>query len=340
MPQDVEALKIKEQFWVDVLRAWAEYNFYYCRRVDNQIILYNSEIKIGNKLIFWRDGYLRGLQWENQSFENGEFKSEQKVYEQYGLSIMRYNSLKAAIPKDWKDFFMANEAIALLPLAPYNFDMSLQTKISRRVYSFLAEDVTIIHNKYIKWRQELGSDFCQGLLEFGLEHRRLYQVTNVAKYRSFQYRLLQRALTTNTSLYKWGISQSPLCTFCNDQPESIFHLFCDCQVTRTLWSQISEYLKNEFKIRTVSLAPENIVLNSIVVPRKSVGNFVCLVTKQYIYAQRCQKNPLSFLQLKSKLKLIQSMEKYIAIKNGKWSVHIKKWRPLQMGDGHLEEVLV
>ena len=48
----------------------------------------------------------------------------------------------------------------------------------------------MINNKYIKWVQELGSGFCEDVFKFGELHQDIYKVTNVAKYRSFQYRLL------------------------------------------------------------------------------------------------------------------------------------------------------
>ena len=49
-PQDVKLLRIKNNFWEDVLRSWNEYNFYHNQRAENQIIWYNSNIKIGKKV--------------------------------------------------------------------------------------------------------------------------------------------------------------------------------------------------------------------------------------------------------------------------------------------------
>ena len=77
----------------------------------------------------------------------------------------------------------------------------------------------IIHNKYMKWIQELGQDPFGSLHDFAQSHCKIYKVTNVTKYRSFQYRLLQRGLVTNIQLYKWDIVEDNLCTFCHQEVE-------------------------------------------------------------------------------------------------------------------------
>ena len=44
------------------------------------------------------------------------------------------------------------------------------------------------------------------------------------KSREFQYRILNRYLTTNSFLHKIGLANSPLCTFCKQESESLEHL--------------------------------------------------------------------------------------------------------------------
>ena len=74
----------------------------------------------------------------------------------------------------------------------------------------------------------MGSDFCDSICDYGKLHLDVYVVTNITKFRSFQYRLLQRGLVTNLQLAKWGIVSSELCSFCHQSVETLVHLFCDC----------------------------------------------------------------------------------------------------------------
>ena len=49
------------------------------------------------------------------------------------------------------------------------------------------------------------------------------------------------------------------------------------------------------------------------------------MTKQYIYRIRCSQKSLNYHELIGVFQRIENMEKYIAIKNGKLSLHCRKW---------------
>ena len=173
----------------------------------------------------------------------------------------------------------------------------------------------------------LGTDFCDSLIDFRNEFRNIYKITNVTKYRSFQYRLLQRGLVTNIQLEKWNILTTNLCSFCKNVTETVVHLLCQCTVVRELWNDLSSYIQDRFGQVVLTFEAENILLNRICpYGRNHVANFICLITKQYIYSQRCQGLSLHFPVLKGKIDQIQNIEKYIAIKNNRLGTHFKKWQ--------------
>ena len=99
-PDDVKDLKIKNQFWADVLYAWCKYNYYQELMEEKQIIWYNSRIKIGGKMILWKDALDKGLKFVHQLFDQDGFMSYQAVLDEFGLSRLRYNNLKSAIPEE------------------------------------------------------------------------------------------------------------------------------------------------------------------------------------------------------------------------------------------------
>ena len=189
LPEDVRELKMRNKFWEDVLVSWSEYNFNQKYRIENQIIWYNSRIRIRNKPVMWRDVYRRGLKYVYQLFNNLAFKSNVQVKEEFGLSIIRYNSFKLAICRDWKEYFYTHYPQEFLPVPPHMYDISIQQGqkgLSARVYKYIASDISLIHSKYTKWSQELGFEICSDIFEFGRLHLQLYQNTNVQKYRDFQ----------------------------------------------------------------------------------------------------------------------------------------------------------
>ena len=327
-PEDVKSMKFFNQFWVDVLCSWSSFNTYYEVRIENQLIWYNSSIRIRDKPIMWSDVYRKRLKFVYQLLQDGMYKTDQLVFEEYGLTKMRFNSLKAAIPTDWKLFFQSTTLSAFLPLPSHNVDKCIHVfgrGFSQEVYKFLAEDVMSIHNKYMGWRKDLGEDWSNGLWDFGGKHRDIYSITNVPKYRSFQYRLLQRGIVTNIQLSKWGILESNLCYYCNEEKEELVHLFCTCPIILSFWHKIRGCIDQEYGTQEWDLGPTAIIFNKIVRKKNHAVNFICLVTKQYIYQQRCLKGSLNISRWRNHIKRIENIEKYIAIKNGKIYGHQKKW---------------
>lgn len=61
--------------------------------------------------------------------------------------------------------------------------------------------------------------------------------------REFQYKILNNIVFTNDKLFRFGLSQSPNCTFCNEEPESLEHLLSHCKVSSEFWKQVLSWLK-------------------------------------------------------------------------------------------------
>ena len=78
--EDVELLKTSNIFWKDVLKSWCKYNFSCKYKEENQIIWYNSLIRIKNKPFFWKDVYCRGLKYVHQLFQEQGYKMEEVVF--------------------------------------------------------------------------------------------------------------------------------------------------------------------------------------------------------------------------------------------------------------------
>ena len=65
-----------------------------------------------------------------------------------------------------------------------------------------------------------------------------------SKLREFQYKILNNIVFTNDKLFHFGLSQSPNCTFCNEEPESLEHLLSRCKVSSEFWKEVLSWLKD------------------------------------------------------------------------------------------------
>ena len=214
-------------FWRDTFKAWCEYN---CSNEENNGFLwFNSEIKANNKPFFWKIPYNRGLKHASQLYEQGHMISIRKAMDDFGLTLMQFNTLCAAIPKSIKQKWNKKPLNGLPPIV---------IPETKTVYQNLVADGSLLCAKLVAWEQEFGTvihyqDFLKCFAD--IQH-----VTNITKYRSFQYRLLQRAIITNTHLKHWGIVQSNLCTFCNEEKETYLHIFIYCKKVAVVWMDMEE----------------------------------------------------------------------------------------------------
>ena len=83
--------------------------------------------------------------------------------------------------------------------------------------------------------QKLKSNF-----HFNSDHlKQIFKLPNsivVELYvRAFQYKVINPILYTDRKLFKIGFRTNDLCTFCDNQPESLTHLFYHCSRSKQFW---------------------------------------------------------------------------------------------------------
>lgn len=71
-----------------------------------------------------------------------------------------------------------------------------------------------------------------------------FKVVVDTKSREFQYKILNRYLTTNSFLHKIGLIASPLWSFCHAESESLEHSFISCSFTQSFWLEFICWYKN------------------------------------------------------------------------------------------------
>ena len=114
------------------------------------------------------------------------------------------------------------------------------------------------------------------------------------------------------------------CNFCQVEKESYTHLFVLCEKVRDLWLEIEKF-KDEFNKEEIDFGLDTVICNRLVEDPGHIKNFICLLTKQYIYRQRCMNAKLSLTELKRHIFNIRNIEKFIAVKNGHTLYHECKW---------------
>ena len=278
-PEDVERVipKLRFPFWHDVLLAWAEYRQDLPIQMEHAIdfIWYNSVIRISDSPFVWSSAYEQGLFYVSQIFVKGVPISAQTAQQSFGLSQMQLNSLISATPGYLKDpYYDATQTVS-------EETVFLQMN-SRAIYHCLTNDRSVMIRSHSKWQEELAISIEYG--DFLALFQRIYSITNIAKYRSFQYRLLARGITTNVHMNKWQVIENNLCSFCGLYPELYSHLFFNCEKVQRLWVELKEHVAPMCNLE-MQFGLTNVIFNNVVNQPQHVVNFIILVAKQYIYRQ-------------------------------------------------------
>ena len=192
--------------------------------------------------------------------------------------------------------------------------------MSQTIYKMLLEQNPLEH-KQAKWELELNCQLDEWYMRSFKDN---ILVTNVPKYRSFQYRLLHRSIITNKHLFHWNKRTDKLCSLCGSHEESYIHLFFMCNHVNQLWEWVKEF--GQQLGEEVHLEKRNIIFNRIANNPQHVINFVCLIVKQYIYKQRCLGERIRVHQIRELVHRVQNYEKFYARKNNNLRKFCSKWK--------------
>ena len=138
------------------------------------------------------------------------------------------------------------------------------------------------------------------------------------KSREFQYKILNRYLTTNAFLHKIGLIASPLCTFCGAESESLEHLLITCPFTNDFWLDFICWCRNV-----------NIVLDGLSNVDKLFGiwnredflllNHLLIIAKKHIYECRKKSTCPSFRVFCKTLAYVYQLKSQVIKSNNKES---------------------
>ena len=91
-----------------------------------------------------------------------------------------------------------------------------------------------------KWMQVLGFINEE-------EHKSFNKVIRSFKeiqVKDFQYKITNKILVTKSFLHKINKVDNNICEYCNLQPETIYHLFIECEIVKRFWNELRIWLSN------------------------------------------------------------------------------------------------
>ena len=320
-------------FWRDVLIAWSFYKYYNpvkLKEIVSQSIWNNSFIKIDGQIIFFRRWFDQGVKYITDILtENGNFKLFIDMQSEFNLNanqFMRYYAIVCAIKSKWKNIF--SQGNLNYPCDDHKLQLFLSKKQPTKFcYSMLVSNVclNLINTKHLnKWESDLSMNL-ETLIQWQDRFKRIYKATLDTKIRTFQFKFIHRRIATNKFLYRIGVKSSPTCNFCRHESQDLMHLFFHCSAVKTFWTEVNKWLfELDAFVSSLSILDICFGVNS----RNDFVNTIIFYGKHFIYRYKYIEKILVFNHFQKEIIFLEKVERIIALRQGKISVHLEKWKVL------------
>ena len=321
-PEDANKLFPKENFWTQLIKIWASYNFFEPQSketVRNQVIWLNSNIKVKISTRTIKECMKNELIYINNILDgNGRPKPFMDLDPKFrnAISWLEYRGIVDALPHYW---YFALQTDGLLDAKAHKWGTDLR---SHKVYAKLTEDESALVSSGRKWHHILGEDF-----EYGWHasaFKELYLTTNITKLRNFQFRLLHNKIFCNNILYHWRKVESQACEWCTEAKQNVFHLLWKCPCSQEIWNDASKFLG----IAPNGITGPAVIYNKIHSNPRHVFNLVALVTKFGIFRAKCNNEKPHGPAILEELKEFELIEPHNAACSNNSNKHWNKWKPL------------
>ena len=174
-----------------------------------------------------------------------------------------------------------------------------------------------------KWKQQF--DFDNTIWSFYYQIP-FYSIEDV-NLRWFQFKIVNRIIYMKDALLRFKLVTDNLCTFCNNNKETIMHIFCSCIHTNEIWSRLELWLsRNNVQIK---ISNQN-KLFGFYGKNNGALNCIMIIVRKEIFAAKCKQCLPVFDHIMSEIKSYYDMEKYIFKTNLKEKKFIKRWSMLTL----------
>ena len=324
------ARETKNKFWHETLKSWSNFvaKLSVSRNPPDVLgfpIWYNMEIS--NTNLFCPNWYNRGVALVGDLFNgNGKLLTENEIKLSYGIktNFLEYQRVIKCV-QVYCNSRKGTSKSHTKPIFPEYIKVLMKSKKGcKDFYDVINTNKTEIQTSYYSyWENKLKQEIPN--VEWKSIFRICFKTVEDNELIWFQYRLINRILGTNDYLTKIKIKNNPNCVFCNKDPETISHLFTECDIVKMFWSQLNRNIKFIMGI-DFTISPSEVLFGiTSNMSRKYTINLVYLIAKTFIFKTARSNGIISYENFRNFLKKIYIEQEYVSKLKFTHASFIKKW---------------
>ena len=208
----------------------------------SQTLWNNKYILIKRKLILFLKFYQKGINSINDLIDDERgLYTWNRLKEKYMLDkglYIKYACLLKGLPANWRKFLKERKTASISNLffsTNVRFrqnSVQLDNIVPKNVYEILIQPI----KRNPTAQRTMEALLQEPSIEWSLVYTLPRKVTIDTSTRIFQYKVYNNILYLNNRFYRITVTESPLCSLCGDDLETILHFFCHCSITQNLWT--------------------------------------------------------------------------------------------------------
>ena len=289
-------IKISDTFTLEILQIWTDIKYEATISSIEQLkahnLWQNSLIRVGNRPIHYRSWSSKGvttvghlMKDENNFLSFSDFTDRYNIETNFLTFQSVLSAVKALRKSNAANFHNGNAIHESIT------DTFLKTKKPNR----LAYKILVSKKQkrpitaQTKWIADCTLE-TQEIIDWKTVYRTPFLCTKITKIIVFQFKLLHRRLATNSFLTKINLKDNEQCTFCQNDKETLIHLFWTCEISTLFWEGFKQWAINRGELSNNTNLSPYLVLGLKPNKNKSI-NFYFLIARYFIWI--CKMRSLS-----------------------------------------------
>ena len=191
-------------------------------------------------------------------------------------------------------------------------------------YKLIVKGITSTPDKsQRKWIADCEN--VENLINWDKSYISPFYCTKETKLQTFQFKFLHRRIATNDYLFKIGISLTDICTFCEQNTETLIHLFWNCEFVQTVWQNVQHWLiQYQIKPQDFSLSLST-CLGLVDSTEDILLHHALLIGRYHIYSSKVKKTLPNLDVFSQTFLKCQEIKKCYAYKTNTVRKYKSKW---------------